>query len=73
MFRHLRIISAIFHSNLILLNFPSSFIAIASSTRTKSAITSNTGNNPVAFQLTEIESMKLIPQPTFTDEAVVKV
>lgn len=46
---------------------------MASSTNAKDISTFNTSNNPIAFQLTEEESLKLIPQPIFTDENVVKI
>lgn len=46
---------------------------MTSSTNSKDAVTFNTGNNPIAFQLTEEESLKLILQPTSTDENVVKI
>lgn len=46
---------------------------MASSANAMDAFTFNTGNNPIAFNLTEEESLKPIPQPTSTDEAVVKI
>lgn len=46
---------------------------MAFSTHTKSVTTFNAGNNPVAFQLTETDNMKPIPQTTSTDEVVVKI
>lgn len=46
---------------------------MTSSANAKDVVTFNTGNNPIAFQLTKQESLKPIPQPTSTDEAVVKI
>lgn len=44
-----------------------------SSANAKDIVIFNTGNNPIAFQVTEEESLKPTPQPTSTDEAVVKI
>lgn len=62
-----------FQSDITLLIFFPSFAIMASSTNSKDIATFNTSNNPIAFQLTEEESLKPIPQPTSIDEAVVKI
>lgn len=46
---------------------------MASSTHTKKVGPFDTRNNPVAFKLTAKESMDCIPQPTSSDEAVMKI
>lgn len=46
---------------------------MVSSTNAKDAVTFNTSNNPIAFQLTKEESLKRISQPTPIDEAIVKI
>lgn len=46
---------------------------MASSANDMDAVTYNTGNNPIAFKLTEEESLKPIPQPASTEEAIVNI
>lgn len=46
---------------------------MASSANAMNAITYNTSNNPITFNLTEEESIKPIPQSTSIEEVVVDI
>lgn len=46
---------------------------MTSSTHTKGVNSFNTGGNPIAFQLSTVESTKHIRQPVSTDEVMMKI
>lgn len=45
---------------------------MASSSLTKDTVSYGNGHNPISFKLTVKEGMKNIPQPSSSDEAILK-
>ena len=45
---------------------------MASSSLAKEIVSYGTGHNPIAFKLTAKEGMNRIPQPSSSDEAIIK-